>query len=638
MAESSELPTLVVEGGPLDSLTMPLSPGSTVIIGSGRLAHMRVDHPQIELAHVKVAWDDVGLSMIDNGSRYGTWVNGEPVETAALLDGDVISFVAPGTKSPPPVVRVHIPAGVIAAPPPLPPTEEAKAHPAAETGPAEAARLAAARARAAVSRRRRRRIDIPFAELARLGLAVVAAALVLALGWQGWRWLFSAPVVSTIQPAQAEPGLTVTLIGRRFAGEAAGNVVWFGDRSVPAATVSGDALTATVPSLPGGGTVPVVVETAQGRSQPVNLVVLAPLAAASLEPEAALPGDEVALHGEGFADGAVEVTVAGRPASVIGAEAGSVRFQMPAIEGAPGSEHPVVATVAGRRTAALNVALGRAPLVLSVEPTRGVAGAVVQLRGVGLLSRRAPTTVTFDGVAALVAEASSKELKVVAPVPTRGEPEITAPFVVHSGAASSSSAPPFTLQRLVSGSFVLRFLAAAAGDGSSGQAFVATEIAPLLLLSFKDDARSPAERALRVAAALNEVGVRARVGGGTVRFEAREQPLIGVGVVGTSEFVVRTTPQDAAGYATPPGLPSRAAPPTAAALARYWAALLNDYQTLCSGGSRPSEVAALGPAAALDQLRSALPWQYGTGVANERVATLRPDLRQRLLELALRVP
>jgi len=144
MAESSELPTLVVEGGPLDSLTMPLSPGSTVIIGSGRLAHMRVDHPQIELAHVKVAWDDVGLSMIDNGSRYGTWVNGEPVETAALLDGDVISFVAPGTKSPPPVVRVHIPAGVIAAPPPLPPTEEAKAHPAAETGPAEAARLAAA--------------------------------------------------------------------------------------------------------------------------------------------------------------------------------------------------------------------------------------------------------------------------------------------------------------------------------------------------------------------------------------------------------------------------------------------------------------------------------------------------------------
>ena len=83
----------------------------TVIIGSGRLAHMRLDHPDIELAHVKVAWDDVGISMVDNGSRKGTWVNGEPVETAALLDGDVIEFVAPGSKSTPPKVKIRIPKG-----------------------------------------------------------------------------------------------------------------------------------------------------------------------------------------------------------------------------------------------------------------------------------------------------------------------------------------------------------------------------------------------------------------------------------------------------------------------------------------------------------------------------------------------
>ena len=41
-----------------------------------------------------------GISMIDNGSRKGTWVTGEPVETTALLDGDVIA-ADPGSVAPP---------------------------------------------------------------------------------------------------------------------------------------------------------------------------------------------------------------------------------------------------------------------------------------------------------------------------------------------------------------------------------------------------------------------------------------------------------------------------------------------------------------------------------------------------------
>jgi hypothetical protein len=35
---------------------------------------MRLDHPDIELAHVKLAWDDTGISLVDNGSRKGTWL------------------------------------------------------------------------------------------------------------------------------------------------------------------------------------------------------------------------------------------------------------------------------------------------------------------------------------------------------------------------------------------------------------------------------------------------------------------------------------------------------------------------------------------------------------------------------------
>ena len=127
-----DTPSLNVHGGAIDGYEMKLSPGMTVIIGSGRLAQMRLDHPDIELAHVKVAWDDFGISMVDNGSRKGTWVNGEPVETVLLRDGDVIQFVGPGSKSTPATVTVRIPKGSVPEPPPLPPPtpEELAARPA----------------------------------------------------------------------------------------------------------------------------------------------------------------------------------------------------------------------------------------------------------------------------------------------------------------------------------------------------------------------------------------------------------------------------------------------------------------------------------------------------------------------------
>ena len=68
------------------------------------------------------------------------------------------------------------------------------------------------------------------------------------------------------------------------------------------------------------------------------------------------------------------------------------------------------------------------------------------------------------------------------------------------------------------------------------------------------------ERALRVAAALNAIVDRARVGQAAA-FEVREEPAPGVALVGAPDLVVQVTPQDAAAYETPPGLPGRGAPP-----------------------------------------------------------------------------
>jgi hypothetical protein len=642
MTDAPTVPTLIVQGGPIDGATMELSEGSSTIVGSGRLAHLRVDHPDIELAHVKVTWDIYGISMVDNGSRHGTWVNGEPVETAALLDGDVISFVAPGSPAGVPAVRIAIPEGSVAPPPPPEPGQEA---PPAEAPPAEAPAPEVAPAPAPPAPRRAptraRRGRAPGLGLPLKGIALVVAGLGL-LGGAGWfamGFLASKPELASVAPGQSPPGQPVTLNGRDFHPEAARNKVWFGDRPVPASTVSEGTLRVSVPSLPAPGPVRVSVETPKGRSNAVAFVLLPPLAVTALEPPGALPGDEVVLRGQGLGDEALTVTVGGQPATVVESADDFVRFTMPAVEGERGSAHSVVATLNGRSTASLDLALGRLPLLVSFDPPQAVAGEVVRIRGLGFSRRPSANAVTFDGVPSLVARASAEELTVFAPIPVPAQPRTLAKVLVSADGRRSDAAT-YPLRRLLSGSYVLRFFPATAGEGGApGQAVVASEIAPALLLTHNSDDGSVAVRALRVSKLLNDVVERARKGE-DVTFAALREPSIGLGTTGGGELIVEVTAQDAAAYAAAPGVPPRGAPPAPMALADYWAALLNDYLVVCTGRGRPSHVAALSPQSGrpFDQLRSAMPWQDGQGVGNERVARLPGRLRQQLRAAALQAP
>jgi hypothetical protein len=160
-----------------------------------------------------------------------------------------------------------------------------------------------------------------------------------------------------------------------------------------------------------------------------------------------------------------------------------------------------------------------------------------------------------------------------------------------------------------------------------------------LLLSSKDESRSTGERALSVAKALDAAVDRARVGQ-AVAFEAREEPEICVALVGAPDRLLKVLPQDAAAYETPPGEPGRGTPPTSMALARHWAAVLTDTVAIGTSGAKPLATADLGPpwTVAFTQLRAALPWQFGSGVASARVVAVSPELRRKLREAALRVP
>jgi hypothetical protein len=630
-----EQPSVVVVGGNLDGYDVKLTPGLSIIVGSGRLANLRLDHPEIELAHIKIIWDDLGISMIDNGSRRGTWINGEPVETAGLIDGDTIEFVAPGSKvtPPPPKVRLKIPKGSVPDPPPLPPPPPGEAVAAPSAAPARGA----AKVRGP-ARRRRSALRMPDVDVRLLALGVAGVLALLLAGWLVKRFFFTAPQIASVQPARAEMGEEIMLTGTRFDGDAADNKIWFGTVSVPATAASGQSLHVRVPVLPAPGVMGLSVETSSGRSRPVSLTVVAPLRVTAIDPPGALPGDEVDLRGSGFVDG-LSVTVDGQAASLVMTEPQALRFQMPQLAGAPGSLHPViVATPGGRRTAPIQLYLGRLPLVSAVEPARGVAGDVVRLRGAGFTAET--TQVSVDGRPALVAAGTTTELLVVVPPSSRAQAEALVPVVVQAGGRTSAQAPGFTLMRLVEGAWVPRFVAGVLAEGGApGQATVGTELAPLLLLSSKDESRSTGERALSVAKALDAAVDRARVGQ-AVAFEAREDPEICVALVGAPDRLLKVLPQDAAAYELPPGLPGRGAPPPPLTLARHWAALLTDTVAIGTSGSKPLATASLGPpwSVAFTQLRAALPWQYGSGVASARVVAVPEALRLRLREAALRVP
>jgi hypothetical protein len=230
-----------------------------------------------------------------------------------------------------------------------------------------------------------------------------------------------------------------------------------------------------------------------------------------------------------------------------------------------------------------------------VSPPRGAVGDPVVLKGRGFRPDPLANAVTFAGQAALVVSATATELTVIAPPPPAGEVLPELPIAVTVAGRASSGPSAYALVRGATSGFVPRFFAAPVTEfPGEGLAFVSTELGPVLVLGGPGDASSTAARAVKVSATLN-----ALVAGAASRppvFELRERPQPSVGVVGeVSPFLV-PTPGDAGAYSknweTGRGAGQRV---TLAAVARHWAALLQDYFGLFLYRQRPLKMVALSP-------------------------------------------
>jgi hypothetical protein len=632
-----EVPSIIVKGGPTDGTIMALVEGTAILVGSGRLATLQIQGEQIGAAHIRITWDDAGISITDNGSMGGTFVNGEPVVTGPLADGDRISFVPPGSKANLPKLLVRIPPGsvLVTAPPPPPP--EPLTAPPTETKPAAASspRIAFQAPKRPVKKSPPpwqgavdALTDIDWKSPKILG--PIAAVAIVLLGLVAYRVIRGAtPRLETLQPANGEPGNAISLGGTSFAEDTARNTVRFGETVATVVAGNATALTVTVPDIPevpSGQDVPVTVETRAGRSKPVAFKLMRTPKVAALDPEAALPGATVTLRGQALS-GPVSVTVGGAAARVIEAKGDVIRFQVPNLPPTPPRREPVLVQIGDRASKSVDLLIGRLPLILEAAPSRGDFGERVILRGRGFGADAAANKVTFAGVPALVLAGGPHEVQVAAPGVPAGTVE--AEVVIDAGGKPTTNRFVFTYTRPSSMSFRPRFVPAAA-DGDRAKAIVASELGPLLLLSSKDTAASVQERALATAAALNGA-----FDSGASSFEARTSPRVGVGVAGKTDLLLHVTPEDAAGYEAPPGLSFKNPGATPAAVAAQWAALLSDYGSLFVQNQRPVKMLSLSPRGrAMVDLQGELGFRPGGTVTPGRAGSLSPALLGRLREMS----
>jgi FHA domain-containing protein/IPT/TIG domain-containing protein len=443
------------------------------------------------------------------------------------------------------------------------------------------------------------------------------------------------PVLKSVTPPKVEPGQTLMVLGTGFDPSVGGNIVRFDKTAGKVTSASDTQITVNAPDGLPTDMVPITVETGGRQSNALLTKVGRMPRADSLEPNVALPGQDVLLRGQNLAGKSLMVTVGGLPVDVRDATATGLRFRVPDLPMVEGRPVMVSVQVGAESARPVTLMLGKLPLVAELAPDNGPPGARVLLRGRGFDASAAGNSVLFGSDPALVLSASETELTVVAPSPSSAESLLRLPVVVRARGGVSSGSRSFTLARRSMGSYVPRFYAAAAGD--TPLAFVSSELGPLMLLGGPDDASSTAERAVRVAGALNAALDAA--GSSAPRFEVRGGNAIAV--AGRPDVLVKVLPADAAAYGQPLDPVMKGQSVTPAALATFWLALLQDLGTLFVDRQRPTRVIELSPRGkVLLDLYSEAERRVGAGngVPANMVAPIPYALGRSLREMALVVP
>jgi hypothetical protein len=276
---------------------------------------------------------------------------------------------------------------------------------------------------------------------------IVGGAAALALvGALVWFFVLrkTPPELGGIAPQTVNAGETVTLTGKNFGADAAANTVLFGQLKAQVTEATATEIKAVVPAG-AKAAMRVVVQTDQGRSNPVNVTIRAEATATAVSPDVAMPGQVVLVRGEGLVGQTLKATVAGADSPSVEATAEGARVTIPNVPLPEGTKTNLVLDTGSGPPKTFEIYIGRLPLVTEVAPKFGPIGERVVLSGRGFMPDPLANSVSFAGQPALVVQASATSLTVIAPAPPPEEIQPELPIVVTAGGRASTSHAVFAM-------------------------------------------------------------------------------------------------------------------------------------------------------------------------------------------------
>lgn len=245
----------------------------------------------------------------------------------------------------------------------------------------------------------------------------------------------SSLTVTGINPSSGPPGIDITLTGTGFSSTATLNTVKFNGivAVVKSATVT--KLVVTVPATATTGTVSVQVGDNTTTGPMFTVMATAAPTLSNITPRSGEIGSTVTLFGTGFSTTPSPniVKFNGIVATVTNATATSLTVTVP-----PGATSGDVTVAVGGNTSP-GVHFDVTIVITSYNPTSGSVGTSVVITGSGFDSKPSAQTVKFNGIAAVVTEATATTLKVTVPIGAT-----TGPITVGIG-SNISEGPVFTV-------------------------------------------------------------------------------------------------------------------------------------------------------------------------------------------------
>ena len=222
-----------------------------------------------------------------------------------------------------------------------------------------------------------------------------------------------APAITSLNPASGLAGAAVTITGTNFGTTQGTSTVKFNGTTATVTSWSNTSIAVTVPS--GATTGNVVVTVGTQASNGVSFTVTTPAPTiTTLNPTSGAVGSSVVITGTNFGatQGTSTVKFNGTTATATAWSATSITATVPT--GATTGN--VVVTVNGQASNGVAFTVSTpAPVITSLNPTSGVAGAAVTITGTNFGTTQGTSTVKFDGTTAAVTSWSNTSIAVTVP-------------------------------------------------------------------------------------------------------------------------------------------------------------------------------------------------------------------------------